>query len=718
MRGAMRLVAFAALGWTIGCGGGGSSSTQNVLPSQAQIAVTVSPASANVRAGTTQQFSATVTGTANLAVTWSVNSIPGGNNTVGTISTTGLYTAPATVPNQNNVTITAVSVADSTHTSTAAATLLNPVPQVTQVFPAAVDPGPYAVVITGRGFVSGAVVSVGGTNLTTTFVSSTTLRASGSATSAQAGTSLALTVTNPNPGGTASTATNVPVGVVSAAAAARFLEQSTFGATPALIAHVQQVGFDAFLTEQFNAPTSTFADPANGQLQLVQYQWMLNALNGQDQLRQRVAMALEQIWVISAVTLPTQDSPFVPYLRALRNGIFAAPVNGRGSYYQIMHDITLNPAMGDYLDMVNNDKPAPGQHANENYAREVLQLFTIGLVQRNSDYTPILDNAGQPMPTYTEADVQAFALAFTGWTYQAANGQAQRGANYLLPMIAVEARHDTSAKTLLRGAAVPAGMTTAAELDLALQNIFNDPSLGPFVVHNLIQHLVTSNPSPGYMARVVAVFNNDGSGNRGNLRAVVRAILLDPEARRGDDPACGAPCANDGHLREPLLLVTSILRNLNAVVTDATNVSNNTVANGNGFAGQRLLYSPTVFNYYSPEWVITGTNQLGPEFELQTTANATARVNFVNTLIQPGNNSAVLTQLNASIDVSAYAALAAQPDTMLDAMNYSFLHGTMSSAMRTQLLNAVNAVAAANVNARARTAAYLIFTSSQYQVQH
>jgi uncharacterized protein (DUF1800 family) len=242
-------------------------------------------------------------------------------------------------------------------------------------------------------------------------------------------------------------------------------------------------------------------------------------------------------------------------------------------------------------------------------------------------------------------------------------------------------------------------------------------------VHNLIQHLVTSNPSPQYMARIVAVFNNNGQGVRGDLRAVVRAILLDAEARRGDSVATAG--ATDGHLREPVLFVTSVLRNLGATITDSTTLANSTVANVSGFAGQRILYSPSVFNYYPPDYVVPATNLLGPEFDLQTTANAQVRANFINTAVSPNSNAASTTpyltvagQPAVTIDVSNYAALAGTPDVMLDAMNYAFLHGHMSAAMRTAITSAVNAVAAANTAQRARAAAYLIFTSSQYQFQH
>ncbi len=195
---------------------------------------------------------------------------------------------------------------------------------------------------------------------------------------------------------------------------------------------------------------------------------------------------------------------------------------------------------------------------------------------------------------------------------------------------------------------------------------------------------------------------------RGDLRAVVRAILLDAEARRGDT----TPLAGDGHLREPVLYLLAMLRNLGASVTDATQL----YGNGQNM-GQRLLYSPTVFNYYPPDWIIQGTTLYGPEFELQTTANAAVRANFVNSVMAPASTALTSTPFTGvALDFTNYANLAGTPDTMLDAMNYTFLHGQMSAEMRTALLGALGAVT--NTAARARTAAYLIFTSSQYQVEH
>jgi uncharacterized protein (DUF1800 family) len=704
-----------------GCGGGGSNFTAPPTP---QIVVTVSPSSANIRAGDTQLFTASVTGTANTAVTWSVNGTAGGNATLGTINATGLFTAPATLPNPANVTITATSSADASKSSNATGNLLNPIAVVTAVQPTSLDVGTTKIDVFGSKFVQGAVISVAGVAQTTTFVSATHLSANVTETQAQVGTMVAITVSNPDPGAIASAATNIPVNSVSARAAARFLEQATFGPTPALMAHVQQIGFDAFLTEQFNATPSTILDPSDNSFLTLQTEWMNNALNGQDQVRQRMAFALEQIWVISGVSIATTQA-YGPYLRVVQT-------DALGNFRTLMLDVTLNPAMGRYLDMVNNDKPTATTHANENYAREIMQLFTIGLFELNTDGSVRLDATSNPIPTYTQDQVQSFARAFTGFTFPTKPGSTAVTHNPEFyggtgVMLGIDSNHDTDPKAVLNGVTLPAGQTALADLNGALDNIFNEPTLAPYICKNLIQHFTTSNPSPAYVARVTSVFNNDGSNVRGNLRAVVRAILLDAEARAGDN---SAPAANFGHLREPILYVTGLLRALGATSDGGSGGVNNVnqLVNNGAWGttnmGQRLLFSPTVFNYFVPDWIVPGTNVLGPEFQIQTPATEVIRANFVNTFVQPGNNNAVVSgTTGTSIDFTRYAALAANTCNattclLLDALNDDMMHGQMSANMRTSIITAVNAVAAANTAQRAKTAVYLIGTSSQYQVMH
>ncbi len=271
-----------------------------------------------------------------------------------------------------------------------------------------------------------------------------------------------------------------PISVMTANEAGRFLEQATFGPSPADVTHLQSIGFNAWLTEQFNMSQGNSQYPAAPDIPTMQNQFYFNALQAPDQLRMRFAFALEQIWVISSNKIGDPNA-FVPWQNMMERDAF-------GNYRDLMYDATLSPAMGVYLDMVNNDKPAPGANPNENYARELLQLFTIGLYQLNPDGTPIPD-AINPTPTYDESVVQGFAHTFTGWTFPTKPGQFLQKHNpayygvapYGSAMQAFESNHDPNAKTLLDGTPVPAGQTAEQDMANALDNIFTYPSIGPFV---------------------------------------------------------------------------------------------------------------------------------------------------------------------------------------------------------------------------------------------
>lgn len=664
-----------------------------------------------MRAGDSQTFTATVTGTTTTGVTWSVNGMPGGNSSVGTINSTGLYTAPDSLPSPNNVTVQAASIVQASAIGVSSVTLLNSIPMLTNVNPKNIGVGVVTLTATGSKFASGATIFFGNTALTTTFVSSTQLTAAFLA-SGQAG-AVPVTVRNPDPGAASSNAINAQLfatPVVSAVAAARFLEQATFGPTPDLINQVQQVGFLNFLQDQFDAPVSTYADPAPSENSLTptQQRFFTNVLNGQDQLRQRLSFGLSEIWVISGNTIVPQG--VAPYLRLLQQDALA-------NYRTIMQDVTLSPAMGRYLDMVNNDKPDPvaNTHANENYARELLQLFTVGTYLLNSDGSLQRDAQNNPISTYTESIVQAFARAYTGWTYPTQPGatlQIHNPPYYLGPMEPFNSNHDMDPKTVLNGVTLSAGQTAQADLNGALDTIFNHPNVGPFVCKQLIQHLVTSNPSPAYVTRVAGVFasgsfNGLGSGQRGDMKAVLAGILLDAEARRGDVPATANPV--DGHLREPIVFIAGLLR-----AFGATSDGSALIGQGSNM-GQTALRPPSVFNFFPPDFKIPGSVPalLGPEFALQTAATDFARINFVNTF-------AFGTLGGTTVDFASYANLAANPNQLLDSLNTLLLHGSMSSDMRTSITTAVNAVPSGSDQAlqRAKTAIYLVGSSSQYQVHH
>ena len=498
----------------------------------------------------------------------------------------------------------------------------------------------------------------------------------------------------------------------------RFLEQATFGPTSSLVDHVQAIGFRAFLEEQFRAPISSYptlqlypttrdttACPNGSTCQRDNYtmyplqnRFFVNALYGEDQLRQRVAFALHQIIVVSGVEV-TQPSWMAPYLQTLDRHAF-------GNYRDLLYDITLNPAMGNYLDVNGNTRTRP----NENYAREILQLFSIGTVRLNLDGSAQLDDGGQPIPTYTQDTVNAFARVFTGWRF--APAPATGVPNYIDPMVTNEPQHDREAKALLNGATLPAGQGAAQDLSDAIDNIFNDPNVGPFVSKQLIQHMVTSNPSPAYVARVASVFN--GGGNpRGDLKAVVRAILLDPEAR-GDVKTD----ANYGRLRHPAQFIANVLRAFGARSADGMTASDGYLNPQSSQMGMDVFRPASVFSYFSPGAVVPGSAGVrGPEFGIFSTSTALRRLNFVNTMVFSRINVSTNAPLGTSLDFTPLLPLAATPAQLVAALDELLLHGSMSADMRARIEQAVAAVAPSNPLTRPRTAAYLILTSSQYQVE-
>ena len=423
---------------------------------------------------------------------------------------------------------------------------------------------------------------------------------------------------------------------VSTAAATRFLSQASWAPTAETVAQVAATGFDCYIEEQIALPATSWSPIADAPLtdpvkltyvlRPVQEAFFHNAVTGKDQLRQRMAWALGQIWVVSAVKLKAQAIP--PYNRILQSNAFSG-------YEVLMKEVTLSPAMGRYLDMVNNNKPTATKGANENYAREFMQLFTIGLNELRDDGGLVL-NGGRPVPTYTQDTVEGFARSFTGWTYAPLPGAISKFGNpedYASPMVAFAANHDITAKQVLSGVTLPVRQTPDMDLTGALHNIFSHHNVGPFVCRQLIQHFVTSDPSPAYINRVVNVFN---SYPRGDLKAVVRAILLDNEARAGDT---NASLAAAGHLKEPALFLNGTLRRLSAAIavpdfakgtgtTGLITVSTN--------LGQNIFYPPTVFNYYAPDYKITdGQTKISanaPEFQLMSGATAMSRMDVWNTL--------------------------------------------------------------------------------------
>ena len=677
---------------------------------QAPPTVTVSGPN-QVRLGSTITLTAAVANTSSSAVNWEVNGTPGGNSTVGTITNAGVYTPPAGIPNPNTVTLSAYSVSAPGTMGSEQVSILNPVPVISAAAASPVSGTSYTLEVNGTGFVNGAQIQVGGANLTTNFISPSALQApitipSGSGT-------ISVDVVNPNPGSATSSSMSATIDLATVAAATRLLDQTTFGPTLKDIQHVQAVGIDAYISEQFNTPDTPLPNipsplpavclAANSPTNCEESEWWQTELNGPDQLRQRVAFALSELFVISTNTDNAMTVTY--YHNMLAQDAFT-------NFATIMHDVTVSPGMGIYLNMLNSAKAPAGQIANENYARELMQLFTIGLFELNQDGTLQLDGSGNPIPTYTQAQVQAFAKAYTGWTYATSTGGVpskfpNNPPNYLAPMVAVEAAHDTSAKTLLNGTVLPAGQTAEQDLAGALNNIFEHSNVGPFFCKQLIQHLVTSTPSPAYVSRIAAVFANNGSGVRGDMQAVIRAILEDQEARVGDTN----PAFDGGHLREPMLWMTNFLRAVGFTSTDP-NGSYFSLSNYSNNLSERPYRSGSVFNFFPPSYVIPQTNLNAPEFDLENTATAILRLSLADSLV---NNKIS----GFSIDLSATSMLgqiaAANPGNLVDTLSVIFMHGQMPSNMRSEILTAINGLGTAQ---QVRVATYLVITSSQYKVMH
>jgi len=515
--------------------------------------------------------------------------------------------------------------------------------------------------------------------------------------------------------------------------AARLLDQATFGVTPSDAASVQSTGIDSYISAQLALPATQYtgysysphavppdcrndgSNPpdasslcARDQYSAFQVQrdFFKHALTNPDQLRQRVAFALSQIMVVSSIKVNEAYG-----LANFQNILLS---DALGNYRTLLEDVTLSPTMGHYLDMANSDatNPANGAVPNQNYAREVLQLFSIGLVELNQDGSQQLDATGAPIPTFAAPTIAGFAALFTGWTYAPRPGVSSKWTNLINfdgRLVSFSSHHQAGTKLLLNGYTVPAGQTPEQDLANGLDNMFNHPNVGPFIGKQLIQHLVTSNPSPGYVSRIAAVFADNGKGVRGDLGAVVRAILEDDEARDA------APPTIFGHLREPALFITAALRGLGGQSDGVL------LRSASSAMGQSIFSAQTVINFYPPSYQIQGTQTSAPEFGIQNAATALARSNFINTLVLQGGaapSSTVTGSTGTRIDPSAFAD-GGNNAAMIVRLSQALMHGSLSSDASAIILSAANAASANSGDpvAPVRAAAYLILTSGEYQVE-
>ena len=571
----------------------------------APVTVIVSPNAVSSAQSAATQFTAAVNGSSNMAVTLAVTS--------GAISATGLYVAPATMPANAVVTISATSVADNTKFGQASVTL--------------------------------QAAGGGGT-----------------------------------PGNNGADLT-----------AGRFLEQAAVGPTPAELNSVQTKGINTWLNDQFALPETVITiPPQSGAIQASTFNRLATA---PDQLRQKMAWALGQIIVIS-MNKNIYPNEYVPYQQILSRNAF-------GNYRTLLGEIAMSPQMGKYLDIANSNKPGLSGGANENFPRELMQLFSIGLNKLNLDGSTQLAN-GQPIPTYTQADVRQIALALTGWTYPTAPGAQPRSNNWeefsQPKMETREANHDTSAKTLINGCTLPAGQTVQQDMDGVLDCVFNHPNIGPFIATRLIRSMVTSNPSPAFIQRIATVFNNNGAGVRGDLKAVLKAILTDAEAR------LDTVTPNSGRLKDPIYFIVSFVRMMNGTIVPAKLIPWNFVA-----MGQQANTPPSVFSYYSPLYRLPLNPVLfGPEFQIFTPTESVVEANMLHQMITSPNG-------DPSIDLSPFVAVAADTAKLLDLVDQKLFYVRMPAQIRTSLATAI--AASYDNTQRVQTALYLAALSGQYQTQ-
>ena len=502
------------------------------------------------------------------------------------------------------------------------------------------------------------------------------------------------------------------------AEASRFLGQAGFGATDAQIERVKALGASGWLDEQFAAARTQshydwmlakgYATEANinGFAGTENTLWR-KLLGSPDVLRQRMTLALSEIFVVSMTGLPVAWRGFIAaaYVDVLEASAF-------GTYRQLLQAVTLSPGMGVYLNMRGNRRadPATGRVPDENYAREVLQLFSLGLLELNTDGSVKRDASGNAMETYSQDTITGLARVFTGWDYDGASRQETSYSQR--PMVASGTTHETGEKRFL-GATVAAGTSPVAGLQQALDTIAAHPNVGPFIGRQLIQRLVSSNPSAAYVGRVAAVFNNNGSGVRGDLKAVLRAVLLDVEARR-------APASGDttrGMLREPVVRFIQWARTFGVTSpTDVWNVGN--LSDPATRLGQSPLRSPSVFNFFRPGYVppnsALGTQGItAPEFQITNESTVVGWANYAQTFVASGAGE-------LRPNYSAELALAADAAALVKRVALLLAADALPGATLDTITQAVASIAAstdAGRNNRVYAAVHLVLCAPDYLVQ-
>lgn len=502
--------------------------------------------------------------------------------------------------------------------------------------------------------------------------------------------------------------------------AVRFLNTATFGASPRDLQHLTGMTPSEWIDEQIaldascHLPSLNQSQENNSRENRVEV-WWRHAVTAPDQLRQRVAFALSQIFVVSDVNSSLSQNGMAAYYDILLDNAF-------GNFRDLLEDVTLSPVMGRYLSMLGNQKAnrKAGIRADENYAREIMQLFSVGLVQLNPGGRPVLVD-GKTVPTYSQADVENLARVFTGWTWgDSLFFDDWQGNDWRLPMRVFPKYHDSGEKVIIGGTVIPAGGTPQQDLALALDTLFNHPNTGTFIGKQLIQRLVTSNPSPAYVARVAAKFADNGKGVRGDMRAVIRAILLDREALGSVDVN-----TDFGKLREPVMTMTHLWRAFGATTADGHFY----YQRWDNALGQAPLSAPSVFNFYRPNYSPPGplraAGKVGPEFQLVNDATTGAlqnelywRINYYRQDLDWAYRNDIL------INIASLTKRAGNPTTLVTYLDLMLTGNRLPAEFKQTLIDYLGTVNGntwdrRGVNARRSVdALYLVMGSPYYLIQY
>jgi uncharacterized protein (DUF1800 family) len=640
-----------------------------------------------IRPGDQVHLTAMLHGAVYPAVVWGVAT------SAGTIDSTGTLVASSSIPTPAPIAINARAAT----TSTIAGALQLPVwpalPSLSSSSPAAIPAGATTtLLINGSHLDTVTTLLLNGTSIPFTVVSANQLQSSIALPSwQQDSVNLVAELGGPQGGDSAPLPLAVQSVPITADAATRFLQQAAFGGNASAIAEVQQLGFSAWIDKQLQTPAYDYTSSVgvhNGQ-------WYRNTQVSSTALRQRTSLALSEIYVLGFNTSCELNQCGPLWESILEKDAF-------GNARDLLTDVALSPMMGVFLDNGNNIAGTSGYVPNQNFAREVMQLMTIGTVQLDDTGQPLLDANGNQIPTYTQNNIADMASALSGWLFPGTLPCCFQMENALTPMTMADTWHDQGAKNILPGVQLPAMQGGTADFKQVLDTLFQHQNYAPFLSRRLIQHFVKSNPSPQYIQRVAAVFAADSHGVRGNLGAVVKAILLDKEARLGDDPT-QAPDPTAGHLMEPILYIANVMNTVGVTFTD------DQVASIDAAMGQSLYIEPDVFSYYDPNHQLEDGTP-APEEQLLDNAHVLAGMSIIYNAFHQGTPGLYINWPGSPFWNCV------STDDLLDRINHALYHGTMSASDKKTISDYLATIPSSSINDLVPDALFLAVSSSSYKV--